>query len=1163
WLNIDNEILKPEFDLGSAQCSSDPTEQGLLKFAVPIRSCAELRNLWPKMLEIPFNSNTKFQLSIHRNEDRAKPPVLMMKGAPERVFDKCRHLMVNGKRRPLDEDLREGFAYATITMAQAGERVLGFAVRDLDGFPADFEFSSHPEPNFPVENLTFVGLISLIDPPREGVAEAVRVCQRAGIKVFMVTGDHPVTAEAIAKKVGILENEKIEDGKATTITGDNIRSWLDMDEEAQIKKWDTALSHEQIIFARVSPAHKLLIVEHCQRLGHIVAVTGDGVNDAPALKKADVGVAMGKTGRDLSRDAADLILMDDNFASIVAGVERGRVIFDNLKKTISYTLTMSFPQLIPFLLHVLLNFPQALPTVLMLVLCLGTDLYPAIALAYEEGEEGIMKRPPRNAKTGKLVTWRLLSHAYLQIAVLETLAGLFAYFVIFGDYGYPRHILYRIGEGWEHSSVLCTTDSNNIPKECGFGCNTPNYKMGLPTPVKYCEHGCKIPMPGEPLDPFSEFDYNGFRGKEFCSLTCLSFPLDQRPAVCGNLSDPESEKGLGGRHISVAALRKAAGGRTTQRCTATCRPMRFRCLRVTTTVTTPDPQRFLGSGSTQDWMGSQLYRQSSTPTYTDLLEGRTPVGYDAGLVDLSFGLRFGSAEDVTHTILVNPTSSTNHAPPSVGSSGLPDTRAWCSGQSGDERGVLSRRRGAVGTAGVAASRTRTGGSTTPAGRINGRGDDDEGSAAEVVGRKVWDDHRRQSRQSSTPAITRGVANINVRVDDIFGDCDGAGGEDCAAGDGSNDNDEDDDGEMEIRPIGRKRGGSRATNKCTEPRAGRRGKKGAGDTSVAEFKTVHKFMGESGKPNFFTLTPGERKERGFDFRMDERVYSEMKAMSRCDHTIHPTNLTDTGVAEGVQMPCPRGGRNESGGSEGCGGGQDDDQGSTRDSTFSGVGGGGGDKRKNVRQQTFDTIADVMKDHGNLMATTVDSASKRQCSILTRQCDILERELEVQKEHYVKVDQANFMMCNALLEIAKAILLPLQPHAPAIPLTDPDDRTRPHEMTFPNVKYQHHVNYFASTGYFVAIIVAQFADLMICKTRKLSIFGVGLNKFDYIGLAIALLIALLLAYVPPLQYTFLTRPLFPYHWLLGLPLAFLIFWYGELRKLCIRRSQGGYIERVLFW
>ncbi|GBG85807.1 hypothetical protein CBR_g40617 [Chara braunii] len=357
----------------------------------------------------------------------------------------------------------------------------------------------------------------------------------------------------------------------------------------------------------------------------------------------------------------------------------------------------------------------------------------------------------------------------------------------------------------------------------------------------------------------------------------------------------------------------------------------------------------LGSSSTQDWMGSQLYRQASTPTYTDLLEGRTAVGYDAGLVDLSFGLRSGSVEDVTHTVLVNPASGTNHTPASVRASGLPDNRAWCSGQSGNERGLFSSRRGAVGTAGVAAPRTTTGGSapTTPGGTIDGRGDNEECSAAEVVGRKVWDDHRRQSRQASTSGITRGVAKINVGAGDKFGDCDGAGGKDCVADDGSNDNDEDDDGEMEIRPVGRKWGGG-------------------------------------------------------------------------DHTIHPTNLADTGAAGGVQMIGPRGGRNESGGSEGCGDGQDDDQGSTRDSTFSGGGGGGGGKRKNVRQQTFDTIADVMKEHGNLMATTVDNASKRQCSVLTRQCDILERELEVQKEHYVKADQVNFMMCNALLEIGKAIL-----------------------------------------------------------------------------------------------------------------------------------------------
>ncbi|GBG64497.1 hypothetical protein CBR_g45193 [Chara braunii] len=412
----------------------------------------------------------------------------------------------------------------------------------------------------------------------------------------------------------------------------------------------------------------------------------------------------------------------------------------------------------------------------------------------------------------------------------------------------------------------------------------------------------------------------------------------------------------------------------------------------------------LGSGSAQDWMGSQLYRQASTPTYTDLLEGRTPAGYDAGLVDLSFGLRSGSAEEVTRTVIVNRASGTTHTP--------------------------------------APMTTRTGRSvpcrtTTAGGTVDGRRPNDEWSATEIVGRKVWDDHRRQSREASTTSITRGVAKINVGADDIFGDEDGAVAEDCEADDGADNDDEEDDEEMEIRP--------RPGFASCRPRA-HRGKDededmkwddvekrlvhmgvtsrkavdcgNEWDNLYQQFKTVHKFMGESGKPNFFTLTPGERKERGFDFRMDERVYSEMAAMTRSDHTIHPTNLADTGATGGVQMPGPHGGRNESGGSEGGGDGQDDDQGSTRDS-ISGGGVGGGSKRKNVRQQTLYMIADVMKEHESLMATTVDSASKRQCSILTRQCDILEREVEVQKEHYVKADQANFMMCNALMEIAKAI------------------------------------------------------------------------------------------------------------------------------------------------
>ncbi|GBG87641.1 hypothetical protein CBR_g45794 [Chara braunii] len=241
----------------------------------------------------------------------------------------------------------------------------------------------------------------------------------------------------------------------------------------------------------------------------------------------------------------------------------------------------------------------------------------------------------------------------------------------------------------------------------------------------------------------------------------------------------------------------------------------------------------LGSGSTKDWMGSQLYRQPSTPTYTDMLEGRTPVGYYGGLVDLNLGLRSRSGQDVTHTVLVNPGSASNHTAPLMGPCGLRDTRGRGSGQSGDERGLVSRGRAAVGTAGVRAEGTRTRGSTTAGGAAHRGGDNADSYAPEVAGREVWDDYRRQSCQSSTSAITRGVVKINVRADDTPDDYDGAGGEDCSAGDGGNDNSDNDDGEMKIRPLGKKRGGPRATNKSSEPRAGRRGKKTAGDASAGD------------------------------------------------------------------------------------------------------------------------------------------------------------------------------------------------------------------------------------------------------------------------------------------------------------------------------------------
>jgi sodium/potassium-transporting ATPase subunit alpha len=322
---------------------------------------------------------------------------------------------------------------------------------DDKGKPLD---PPHPKSG---EGLIFLGLMALVDPPREAVPGAVAKCKTAGIKVIMVTGDHPGTAEAIAYKVGILWSptaRKIEEMNAAEglQPGDVgyqdpalaqaivVPGW-EISDDDPVEKWDAILEHPQIVFARTSPQQKLVIVGNCQRVGHVVAVTGDGVNDSPALKKADIGVAMGIAGTPVTKNAADMILLDDNFASIVAGVEEGRLIFDNLKKSICYTLTSNIPEISPFLCWIVFLTPMPLSTVLILAIDLGTDMVPAISMAYEDAEADIMKRPPRNAATDHLVTGKLMCLAYLQIGIMQALAGFYAWMLVLNDYGFPPVVL--------------------------------------------------------------------------------------------------------------------------------------------------------------------------------------------------------------------------------------------------------------------------------------------------------------------------------------------------------------------------------------------------------------------------------------------------------------------------------------------------------------------------------------------------------------------------------------------------------------------------------------------------------------------------------------------------------------------------------------------------
>merc|ERR1712106_700760 len=434
WKTLERVAMlcnRAEFKGGQEQVSilkrevnGDASEAAILK-------CTELTNgnvmqyraKNKKLVEIPFNSTNKFQVSVHDTSDPSdKRALLVMKGAPERILQRCATIVIDGQERELTEDWKNAFETAYMELGGLGERVLGFCDYMLpeDKYPAGYPYDADEE-NFPLEGLRFVGLMSMIDPPRAAVPDAVVKCRSAGIKVIMVTGDHPITAKAIAKSVGIISEgmETVEDiaarlnvpvedvnprdARACVVHGGELK---DLGEE-QID--EILMYHSEIVFARTSPQQKLIIVEGCQRMGAVVAVTGDGVNDSPALKKADIGVAMGIAGSDVSKQAADMILLDDNFASIVTGVEEGRLIFDNLKKPMAYTLTSNIPEISPFLLFILADVPLPLGTVTILCIDLGTDMVPAISMAYEQAESDIMKRQPRNPFTDKLVNSRLIS----------------------------------------------------------------------------------------------------------------------------------------------------------------------------------------------------------------------------------------------------------------------------------------------------------------------------------------------------------------------------------------------------------------------------------------------------------------------------------------------------------------------------------------------------------------------------------------------------------------------------------------------------------------------------------------------------------------------------------------------------------------------------------
>ncbi|XP_058716035.1 potassium-transporting ATPase alpha chain 1 isoform X2 [Poecile atricapillus] len=446
----------------------DASETALLKFAeVTSGPVAAARGRCPKIVELPFNSTNKFQVSVHEAGGRQ---LLVLKGAPERVLERCRGYLRGGEEQPLDPQWRRSLEEAYAELGGRGERVLGFSARWLppDTVPPDTDPSALAEV---ATGLCFAGLVSLIDPPRATVPQAVRKCRTAGIRVIMVTGDHPITAKAIAAAVGIISegSETPEDvaarlrlpleqvdprqARARVVTGTELASMAPGTLEELLR------THPEMVFARTSPQQKLVIVESCQRLGAIVAVTGDGVNDSPALKKADIGVAMGIAGSDAAKNAADMILLDDNFASIVTGVEQGRLIFDNLKKSIAYTLTKNIPELTPYLIYITASVPLPLGCITILFIELCTDIFPSVSLAYERAESDIMHLKPRNPRRDRLVNEPLAAYSYFQIGAIQSFAGFTDYFVAMAQEGWWPLLVLGLRPRWEDAHLQDLQDS--------------------------------------------------------------------------------------------------------------------------------------------------------------------------------------------------------------------------------------------------------------------------------------------------------------------------------------------------------------------------------------------------------------------------------------------------------------------------------------------------------------------------------------------------------------------------------------------------------------------------------------------------------------------------------------------------------------------------------
>jgi sodium/potassium-transporting ATPase subunit alpha len=415
---------------GRSVVTGDPTEVALLEFAIE-HGLAHRRPL-RRMGELAFDADRKRMTTLHWAEGRL---VAFTKGAPESVLAVCTSAKLHGNAVAMTPDVRARILDQSRSFAEQAYRVLAVAMRDVAHQPEHIEVETIEE------DLTFLGLVAMMDPPHREVPDAIAKCRRAGVRVVMITGDHPLTALAIARKIGLVPDQTTprSTGFVPVIEG----SQLDRMSDEHLRQLLTPSrpNEPDPVFARMAPRHKMLVVSALKEMGEVVAVTGDGVNDAPALKKADIGVAMGIAGTDVAKETADIILLDDNFATIVNAIEEGRTVYDNIRKFSSYILASNVPEIVPFLGYGFVGMPLALTIPQVLAVDLGTDMIPALGLGTERPHSDVMDLPPRS-RSERLLSLPLLLRAYVFLGIVEAAVAMGGFF------------LYLYSQGWTWGTGL-------------------------------------------------------------------------------------------------------------------------------------------------------------------------------------------------------------------------------------------------------------------------------------------------------------------------------------------------------------------------------------------------------------------------------------------------------------------------------------------------------------------------------------------------------------------------------------------------------------------------------------------------------------------------------------------------------------------------------------